>query len=65
MQQLTGDQKEKLAKAESLIADVQVELLRASEAANEPRPEQNWRDLYWLRLKLVQFSHNSFLATRL
>lgn len=54
---LTTEQQKKLRDAEILIAQVQIELLKADE--HKPLPDRDgwWRTLYGIRINLAGFMH--------
>jgi hypothetical protein len=61
---LTEAQKDKLSQANSLIGDVQIELFTAQEKQKLKPGQETWRDLYWLRTKLIDFMHHGHVQTR-
>jgi hypothetical protein len=61
---LTEAQKERLRQAANLIADVQIELFTVQDKQKLDPEQETWRDLYWLRTKLIDFMHHGHVLTR-
>jgi hypothetical protein len=60
---LNEEQKDRLRQAHNIIADVQIELFAAEDREELKRKQETWRDLHWVRAKLIEFMYYGHLRT--